>query len=65
MSLIEINNAKRNEYAILRDYHISVGDRYMADYYDTLIAELGKGEEQMDSKKSISIAVLHTVARLH
>jgi len=46
MSLKEINNAKKNEYAILRDYHISVGDRYMADYYDSLIAELGKGEEQ-------------------
>ena len=46
MSLKEINNAKKNEYAILRDYHISIGDRYMADYYDSLIAELEKGEEQ-------------------
>lgn len=46
MSLIEVNNAKRNEYAILRDYHISVGDRYMADYYDNLIAELRESEEE-------------------
>lgn len=45
MSLKEINNAKRNEYTILRDYHISMGDRYMADYYDELIKECGEETE--------------------
>lgn len=46
MSLREINEAKKTEYIYyLRDYHISMGDRYMADYYDMLITELGESEE--------------------
>ncbi len=40
MSLKEINEAKKNEYIYLRDYAISMEDRYMADYYDMLIDEL-------------------------
>lgn len=46
MSLKEINNAKKTEYIYLRDYHVSMGDRYMADYYDSLIKELGESEEE-------------------
>lgn len=46
MSLREINEAKKTEYVYLRDYHISMGDRYMADYYDRLIEELGEEEEK-------------------
>lgn len=44
MSLKEINEAKKIEYIYLRDYHVSMGDRYMADYYDNLIEELGESE---------------------
>lgn len=46
MSLREINEAKKIEYVYLRDYHISMGDRYMADYYDSLIEELRESEEK-------------------
>ena len=46
MSIKEINETKKIEYIYLRDYHISMGDRYMADYYDSLIEELGEGEEK-------------------
>lgn len=46
MSLKEINEAKKTEYIYLRDYHISMGDKYMADYYDSLIKELVEGEEK-------------------
>lgn len=45
MSLKEINEAKKIEYIYLRDYHISMGNRYMADYYDELIKEFGEETE--------------------
>lgn len=45
MSIKEINEAKKTEYIYLRDYHVSMGDRYMADYYDELIKEFGEETE--------------------
>lgn len=46
MSATEIKTATINEYRWLYRIALNNGDWFMADYYDSLIEELGEGEEK-------------------
>lgn len=46
MSNTEIKTATVNEYKWLRRLALARADYFLAEYYDSLIEELGKGEEK-------------------
>lgn len=46
MSTKEIKTATINEYKWLRRLALAREDYFLAEYYDSLIEELGKGEEK-------------------